>query len=561
MSPVYYKFAEKPCSLEVRSVENDAHKTTTGDRGDGDRKDPAQEDPAKCPPVDSLPAARDESDTGGGTHDAHGGGDWEGVLRGKQDSDGRSKLHGETSGWRHEGDSVTDSAHDLVSVSGETDDDHRTTESQGPGLSRGVLGEGSVLPDVVDSREWTDGIGSVVGTVGEGVGAGGKNLEEGEQVFGLVTVLRGLLVHESDTFGLGRSTGTTLHVVDVDSGAVQQTSEELVSEEDPDVLGHVPASNDRVLVLLLLNSLERGRLKGCGGFRDGGVLSLDVVLGVTGERSRGGELLFLSGSGVSANNTVVRDESLVESDLGGLSLPKERTVEEVVPSDGVVLLDDLGVDVRKPEEKGENADDDSSEDDGEGDGGFWQLGEVETWGTLVHWVSVESLSLSGSKLTNGHGEHSRNGEEVERGHQHGGLDRVLPLEHGVLGDQVDDGTETTSKCRGNDHTGPNGGETLSAVPAPCGCVPSANSDTDTSERGDKRVSGGNGPRVPSGDHEPSGRSDERAGESQHGDGGVTLEDIDTDDGVLDRSSDFGTDKNGTEEFTDGSDQDRLSHGQ
>ena len=121
----------------------------------------------------------------------------------------------------------------------------------------------------------------------------------------------------------------------------------------------------------------------CGCLRDRSVLALDVVLGVTGERSGRGELLVVGGSSVSTKNSVVRNESPVEGDLGGRTPPQERTVEEVVPSDGVILLDDLGVDIRQPEEKRENADDKGSEDDGESNGDLWQLREVETRGTLV----------------------------------------------------------------------------------------------------------------------------------------------------------------------------------
>lgn len=248
-------------------VENNTHQTTSGDGSDRDGQDPTQEDPTECSPVDSPPSAGDKTDTGSGTHDTHRGGDGKGILRSKEDGNGRTELHRETTGWRHKGKSVTDGSHDLVTVSGETDNDHGTTESENPGFGRSVLGEGTDLPNVVDDSERTNGVGGIVGAVGERVGASGEDLKEREKVLGFVTVLGSLLVHGVDTGSFLGTTGTGLEVVDIDSRTVEETSEDLVSEEDPDVLGFVPATNDRVSVFLLLDGLERswvlrGRLSG-----------------------------------------------------------------------------------------------------------------------------------------------------------------------------------------------------------------------------------------------------------------------------------------------------------
>jgi len=244
----------------MRGVENNTHQATSGDGSDRDGQDPTQEDPTECSPVDSPPSAGNKTDTSSGTHNTHRGGNGKSVLGGEEDGDGRTELHRETTGWRHEGKSVTDGSHDLVTVSGETDNNHGTTESENPGVGRGVLGESTDLPNVVDDSQRTDGVGGIVGTVGKRVGASGKDLKEREKVLGLVTVLGSLLVHGVDTSSFLGATRTGLQVVDVDSGTVEETSEDLVSQEDPDVLGFVPATNDRVSVFLLLDGLERSRV-------------------------------------------------------------------------------------------------------------------------------------------------------------------------------------------------------------------------------------------------------------------------------------------------------------
>jgi len=98
----------------------------------------------------------------------------------------------------------------------------------------------------------------------------------------------------------------------------------------------------------------------------------------------------MSGSGTfSANDTVVGNESLVEGDFRSGSLPEKRTEEEVVPSDSVVLLDHLGVDIREPKEKGQDTDDKGGEDNGKSDSDLGKFAQVETGGTLVDWLLAD----------------------------------------------------------------------------------------------------------------------------------------------------------------------------
>ena len=78
----------------------------------------------------------------------------------------------------------------VVTVGGETDDDHGSSEREDPDGRLGLGCEGSGgLPDGVDGRVWADGVGDVIGSVGERGSAGGHDLEERVQVLGLVRVL------------------------------------------------------------------------------------------------------------------------------------------------------------------------------------------------------------------------------------------------------------------------------------------------------------------------------------------------------------------------------------
>ena len=94
---------------EVRGVEEDAHEDTAEGAGNGDGHDPGDQQEGDSLEVDGLEGAVAETDADGGTGDAHGGGDGEGVLREDQDGDGGTHLHGATTARRVVGDLV---AHD-----------------------------------------------------------------------------------------------------------------------------------------------------------------------------------------------------------------------------------------------------------------------------------------------------------------------------------------------------------------------------------------------------------------------------------------------------------------
>jgi hypothetical protein len=84
------------CSREVGSVEDDGHGDTTDGTGNGDGHDPGEDKESDSLPVDGLDGAVAETDTDGGTSNAHGCRDGKRVLREDQDSERGTHLHGAT---------------------------------------------------------------------------------------------------------------------------------------------------------------------------------------------------------------------------------------------------------------------------------------------------------------------------------------------------------------------------------------------------------------------------------------------------------------------------------
>jgi hypothetical protein len=79
---------------EVRGIEDQAHENTTDGTGDGDGSDPGEKEETNSLEVDCLDGTVAETDTDSGTSNAHGGGNWKGVLREDKDSDSSAHLHG-----------------------------------------------------------------------------------------------------------------------------------------------------------------------------------------------------------------------------------------------------------------------------------------------------------------------------------------------------------------------------------------------------------------------------------------------------------------------------------
>lgn len=84
--------------LPAGSVEGETHESSTDETGNGDGHDPGEEEEANSLPVDGPQGAVAETDTDGGTGDAHGGGDGELVLGEDEDGDGGAEFHGGTTG-------------------------------------------------------------------------------------------------------------------------------------------------------------------------------------------------------------------------------------------------------------------------------------------------------------------------------------------------------------------------------------------------------------------------------------------------------------------------------
>lgn len=134
------------------------------------------------------------------------------------------------------GDLVTESAHNVVPICPETNDDTGTTECEDPKRDGNLAADLRGRPDEVDGGIWADGVGDIVGAVGERGSRGGQDLEERVGVLGaVVEVLAGgvslldvaaeevaviLLIHNVlfDTAERG-----VLHPVESDSRAVPGT--------------------------------------------------------------------------------------------------------------------------------------------------------------------------------------------------------------------------------------------------------------------------------------------------------------------------------------------------
>lgn len=244
-------------------IENDTHKASCSDTDNRDGEDPSEEDPSESPPVEGAPITIAHGDAKSGTDDAHGGGYWETIVGSEDDGDCRSQFHRETTRGRVESQAVTDDTHNVVAVGCETDDDHCTTEDENPDGDWGVFSsDGSVGPDIVDNGVGTDGVGDVVGAVGERCSAGGHYLEEGVEMFGAVIVLGDTSVHGVQTSRI-RATFTGLKLKDIDGCSVSENGGDLIADDDPEVPGQKPGAFDGVWV-----SRFSG-MGGCGSARRG----------------------------------------------------------------------------------------------------------------------------------------------------------------------------------------------------------------------------------------------------------------------------------------------------
>lgn len=344
--------------LEARGVENNGHGQTREEGCDGNRHDPRQEEQADSLPVDCLESSVHQTNTNGGTSDAHGGTDWQLVLREDQDGNGSAQLHRGASRRAVVSDLVTHDTHDVVSVGHETHHEDQCKNSDLPqrdgllGL-RGVAG----VPGTVDDRPRSHCVSNIVGAVGKGGGASGDELDERVGVLDFVRVLGRVGVHSLHSVALWGALETGLCCVDVVVHSVESCDDKHSRHSLQHALHVVGLVNGTwshgVLVEVSHRPAERARLlsksrvKALSGFAFQFLVCL-VNTNLLNLRDR--KLLIVDSArglgliSVVLNNAVVRHLGNGSLCLGGVrSRPQERTLDDFPRLETLVTLDDLGV--------------------------------------------------------------------------------------------------------------------------------------------------------------------------------------------------------------------------
>ncbi|VUC31347.1 unnamed protein product [Clonostachys rosea] len=481
---------------EVRGVDEQTHEATGEGSGNGDGQDPTGQEETDSLPVDSAPGSIAQTNTDGGTGDAHGGRDGETELRGEEDGDGGSHLHRATTGRRVAIGKLT--LHDVVTVGDEADGESKTKNSELPDGDGGLIGSLLLRPGVRECVSHTDGVTDIVSTVSERGSAGSENLNEGVAVFDLVGVLLGVAVDTGHTGTLRGSENTRLSTVDVVVDTVESSNNDHGGDADED--------------------------------------SLDVVDFV--QRTSAHRVFTESAESPAERSTPLDDPVVHLALLGGdhllVFLLVKGTQEDVVPADGLVLLDDKGVDVGNEEDSRQNSNAGTGADDNGGDPPSGLLVQVELRRALV----------DDGKGADGGGEEEPEGRGV-----HSPRSRVLAHVDNDLDEHEDGGSEASRDDRGHAETSEDGAETLTVVPSPLNLGGTNGSNTNTSDGGDDGVAGGDVGGVGSAPHNPGRGGGDGAGESQHLDTGVGLEGSRGDDTVLDGRGGTGTGSNGTSQLT------------
>lgn len=149
-------------------------------------------------------------------------------------------------------DAVAQVLHDVVAVSPETDDQAGAAEGENPGgdLGLALRGERTIMPDLENSSIGSDGVGNIIGSVGERSSSGGHDLEEAVHVLGFVVVVGSMGVELLDV--TGEDILAVLHVDDI----LIDTAEESVLDIPEEDVALIPRS----LRLGADNLLDWGRL-------------------------------------------------------------------------------------------------------------------------------------------------------------------------------------------------------------------------------------------------------------------------------------------------------------
>lgn len=470
--------------------------------------------------------------------------------------------------------------HDVVAIGDQTNTDSQGQNGKLPNLYLSLgRGRAASLPCGVDDGPGTDRVSNVVGAVCKGGGAGGQDLDEGVGVLDLVAVLGGVGVDPGHALTLGRARDAGLRRVDVVVETVQGADHHhggQALDQADDVVAlvdlarahgvvakgpHGPAQRApalaqlgvelalAVLLELLVSLLRAGGLghdhlllrvpAGLGGSFVNG-LDGQVCAGVLRAGGRGGSIRpvgFLLLLLVVLNNGVVGNagEDVVLVGRGG-ALEQERALEEVVPLQSVVLLDDLGVDKGDEEEGGQES---HTEAGAQGDGGNECRGlrcKAQGGGALVD---------------NGQGADGGGDEEEEWRSVDSPGDGVLAQVHDELDEHEDGGAKAGRDGGSHEETGKDGSESLAVVPTPLDLAGTDGGDTDTGDGRDERVGGRDVGRVPGAPHDPGRGAGEGAGEGEHLHAGIAAEGVVGDDAVLDGFGSAGSDRDGTHHLKDG----------
>jgi hypothetical protein len=271
--------------------------------------------------------------------------------------------------------------HDVVAICHESKDERQNHDSDLP--ERHVLGsrrKATSAPSSVHTSPDANRVADIVGTVSEGRGAGGDNLHERVQVLDLVGVLGRVGVGALHPLALRRTLNTNLRCVDIVVSTVQKSDDDdsrdaldkvdqvanLVNGAGTHRVGmqvaHRPAQ--RVLLgaelgVVLLESLahEDGVVFLVDLALDGGLLAgsfgvdiVDILADTLGSRRR--RLLDL--------RLVVLDDGKVghlrlRRALGSRATPQKGSLDDLPPLEGMVLLDNLGVNEGQEEDGAEDA--------------------------------------------------------------------------------------------------------------------------------------------------------------------------------------------------------------
>lgn len=548
----------------MRGVEDNGARDTTDGSGNGDGHDPGEDEETDSLPVDGLEGAVAETNTDGGSGDAHGGGDGERVLREDEDGESGTHLHGATSAGRVVCDLVTHDLHDVVAVGDETERQGGGEHSQLPKRD-GSLGCSSVtgVPGRVDDSPGTDSVTDIVGTVGEGSSAGGDDLDERVGVLNFVGVLLSVAVDALHALAFGCSVDTGLSSVDVVVDTVKAANDNHG--------GNALESDDHVLLLvdlaihdLVLVEVAHGPSEGTSLVPKLGVeavltLSDELLVAELAVLSDDSTLLGVGGvdavlgvaaDGLGLHLIVVLDDSVVGDDstlstLGSGAAEEKGAKEGVVPADGVIALDDLGVEVRNEKEEREKCE---ANTDGDGD-------SSDIPRRLLVKTEVGRSLVDDGECADGASDEKEEGRSPD-----GNWNGVLAKMDRKLDQHEDDGTEACRGSRSHSKTSEDSTKTLALVPSPLDLGRTSNGNTDTSNGRDKRVGRRDVSRMLGAPHDPDGGTGESAREGKHLNTGVVPEGAGGDDAVLDGIGSTGTDSDGTDHLKDGTKDHGLAVG-